>query len=344
MSCSLAVYQTSRIVDNVRQDLEHVMSSIGNLPAKFRQGAGCKAWYLYPSIGLISFNLCIPASAQTTGPEPVGTELQARIEQAARDLAGDPRMKGYPKMVNAVEFVAGNTLFALLHEMGHTAISEMGLPVLGREEDAADAFAVLVGLKLGTKFSEGVAANSAYGWFLSARREQKEGIKPVFYDEHGLDQQRAYNIVCLMVGSDPDKFKALADKVKLPEERQGTCEGDYSNASWSWEKELAPHRRMPDQPKTKIDAAYRDADGSLANYANIFRRIKMLEAVADLFSDRFAWRRPFTLEMRGCGQPNAHWDLPARTTFVCYELAADYAQLYRDYADEPFNISGTNAR
>jgi hypothetical protein len=42
-----------------------------------------------------------------------------------------------------VEFVAGNMLFVMLHELGHTAIAEMGLPVLGRMEDAADSFAAL---------------------------------------------------------------------------------------------------------------------------------------------------------------------------------------------------------
>ena len=32
-----------------------------------------------------------------------------------------------------------------------------------------------------------------------------------YYDEHGLDWQRAYQIVCLMVGSNPDQFGQLAD-------------------------------------------------------------------------------------------------------------------------------------
>jgi hypothetical protein len=31
-----------------------------------------------------------------------------------------------------IEFVTGNMLFALLHEIGHMHIQEMGLPVLGR--------------------------------------------------------------------------------------------------------------------------------------------------------------------------------------------------------------------
>jgi hypothetical protein len=34
--------------------------------------------------------------------------------------------------------VAGNTLVLLSHELGHVLIAEMRLPLLGREEDAAD--------------------------------------------------------------------------------------------------------------------------------------------------------------------------------------------------------------
>jgi hypothetical protein len=34
-------------------------------------------------------------------------------------------------------------LFVLLHETAHALVSEMGLPVLGREEDAADAYATV---------------------------------------------------------------------------------------------------------------------------------------------------------------------------------------------------------
>ena len=35
-----------------------------------------------------------------------------------------------------------------------------------------------------------------------------------------MNLQRAYQIVCFMVGSDPEKYKELADETKLPEDRQ----------------------------------------------------------------------------------------------------------------------------
>jgi Putative metallopeptidase len=52
------------------------------------------------------------------------------------------------------------------------------------------------------------------------------GDKVAYYDEHWLNQQRAYQIVCLMVGSDDEKFKDLAKETKLPEERQPRQAGE----------------------------------------------------------------------------------------------------------------------
>src|SRR3954470_15818074 len=98
----------------------------------------------------------------------------------------------------------------------------------------------------------------------------------VFYDEHGLDQQRAYNIVCLMVGSNPKKYSELADLAKMPDERQGTCQGDYSNASWSWQKVLEPNIRKPDQPKVPVDVKYNESQ-KYGIYARALRELGVLD-------------------------------------------------------------------
>ena len=65
-------------------------------------------------------------------------------------------------------------------------IAEMGLPVLGREEDAADAFATLTGLKMGDTFSDQVLIQSARGWFLSDQRNKDEKVPMNFYDEQSM--------------------------------------------------------------------------------------------------------------------------------------------------------------
>ena len=146
-------------------------------------------------------------------------------------------------MQAVTEFVVGNMLFVLLHESAHAAITQMGLPVLGRMEDAADTFAALRLIRVGSDFSHRVLTQAAKGWFMADRRDRASGDKVAFYDEHQLNQQRAYQIVCLMVGSDADKFKDLAAETKLPEARQESCLGDFSNAAYSWDLLLKPHRR-----------------------------------------------------------------------------------------------------
>jgi hypothetical protein len=261
--------------------------------------------------------------------------FHAKVDEAARAFANEPAFKRIApeKRLALVEFVVGNVLFVATHEMGHALIAEMGLPVLGREEDAADEFAVLTALQHGEKdFSDRVLIDSAEGWFMDARRDKKIGDKPTYYDQHGVNEQRGYQIVCLVFGSNPVRFKELADETKLPDDRRRTCAWDYDTASRSWEAVLAPHRRVADQPEAQIQVKYEDAKGELEVYAQTFRAIRFLEAITDLAAGRFAWRYPITMEMRTCGEVDARWTNATRTLYICYEMAQDFANLYRDYA------------
>ena len=130
---------------------------------------------------LVLSSACLEARPALTQTATAASGFDAKVTEAVRTLADDPRFKGLTEQQrrDRIEFVAGNVLFALVHEVGHMLIAEMGLPVLGREEDAADAFATLTGLKLGDAFSDRVLIASARGWFLSDRRNQKENIKTV---------------------------------------------------------------------------------------------------------------------------------------------------------------------
>jgi len=278
----------------------------------------------------------VPAAvAQTAAGAHSATrsELEQRVLDIATMFQNDPRYnKGKtPKQIkDGVEFVTGNVLFVLGHETAHALISEFGIPVLGREEDAADALATIVSIKMGNSFADRVVVNAARGWFLADQRDRKEGMPSTFYDEHGMDLQRAYNIVCLLVGGQPDKFEGLATEVKLPEERQGTCQGDYSNASWSWEQVLKPHMRKPEDPKTKIAVNYAEP-GEYATLAELGRKLQILEAVAEWLSEDFTWKRPITLEMQQCGSPGARWELDTKKLVVCYEIIREFVQLHRNY-------------
>ena len=286
------------------------------------------------------FFLCLMHAPQVLSqsarlPEP--SVFESRIDAAAIVLRdSDPHFKNLPpaSVRRLVEFVSGNMIFVLLHELGHAAITQMGLPVLGRMEDAADTFAVLMLLRIGSDFSHRVLVDAAEGWFLAARQDEKNGEEVPFYSEHGLNQQRAYQIVCLMVGSDDEKFKDLAEETKLPEERQASCAGDYSNAVYSWDLLLKPHRRAPDQPKQKIDVIYSPAEGQMAVIRDMARSLLLLETVGERVADQLAWPAPLTLQMESCGFANARWDLRTRQVILCYELSTDFADLYREFGAE----------
>jgi Putative metallopeptidase len=288
----------------------------------------------WAALGTLFFGAA-SATAQESGPAQ--TTLGQRIEAAAKAALNSPRLKGLTEKqrIDRVEFVAGNTLVLLSHELGHVLIAEMHLPLLGREEDAADTYAALRMLTFGTSFSQHELAQAAQGWFLNDRRDQEIGEKPLYYDEHNLSQQRAYQILCLMVGSDPDKFKGLADQMKMPDERQRTCKRDFAKTSEGWQTVLKPWLREPGDPETKIDVAYGDGKGMFDGVANMFRSIRFLETVAANSAMKYKWPHPFTLKMESCGRPGTDYDDEARIVTICYETPYDFAELYRVYVQPP---------
>jgi hypothetical protein len=273
-----------------------------------------------------------PLQAQMHATPPQAEKMP--MDKAAKTMDADPGMKKMPmnQRMSVLEFVAGNMVFVLQHEMGHAQISERKLPVLGaRDEDAADVFAILTMLEMGNVMSYRVLEQAAMGWFMTAKRDEKSGNMLEFYEAHGLDKQRAYQIVCLMVGYDAEMFKKLADDSKLPKSRRESCGADYRFAHRGWQELLKPHRRAPDQPKTEIKIEYGEAKGKLAVFADAARAARLLENLAEYAADQFVWSSPFTVAMTSCGQANANWNPFTRRVTLCYEMAQELAELYVKY-------------
>jgi hypothetical protein len=294
-----------------------------------------RRWLMRLALPCVFMCAAGPVFAQSFAPNP--QKLQARMDAATLALGSNPRFKSLsPKYrQQLVEFVSGNMLFVLLHELAHAAVAEMAIPVLGKDEDAADSFAATRLIKMGSEYSDEVVVNAAKGWFMADRRDRKEGDTVPYYDAHGLDQQRAYQFVCFLVGSNEDKFKNLAVETKLPKERQDSCVGEYSKALGAWDAVLTPHLRAPDQPKTNIDVVYGPGEGKLEFVAEAARAVNLLDPVARHASDQLVWPVPFALEMQTCGFINAAWVASTHKLTLCYELAADFAELYRSYSAAP---------
>jgi hypothetical protein len=147
-----------------------------------------------------------------------------------------PHVSGEEELGNAA---MGATFFAFFHELGHAVIAELEIPATGREEDSADQIATLILLEAG---DHGVAmAMSGAKWFALLADDNQH--RTPFWDEHALDGQRFYNVVCLIYGEKPDERAALVRDRILPEPRAARCPAEYASTNRSWEKLMAPHLR-----------------------------------------------------------------------------------------------------
>jgi Putative metallopeptidase len=312
------------------QDWEEIMHRFVLIDAARRRSL---TWLLR-ALPLVLVTGAAPAMAQGQMHAVPPQAEKMPMDKAAKVMDADPGMKKMPmsQRMTVLEFVAGNMVFVLQHEMGHAQISERRLPVLGaRDEDAADTFAILTMLEMGNVMSYRVLEQAAMGWFLTAKRAERQGDMLEFYEAHALDKQRAYQIVCLMVGYDKDMFKQLADDSKLPQSRRESCGADYRFAQRGWEEILRPHRRAPDQKKANTEVIYEEAKGKLKVFAEAAAAARLLENLSDYAVNTFQWNDNLTFVMKTCGQSNANWDPFTRRVTLCYEMAQELAELYVKY-------------
>ncbi|MCF8483140.1 MAG: DUF4344 domain-containing metallopeptidase [Rhodospirillum sp.] len=226
------------------------------------------------------------------------------------------------------DFIMGNIVFILFHEFGHALISELSLPVLGREEDAVDALATVLLLPDDpSEETDQMVMDAMDGWFLSDDYMVNEGEDPIMWDEHGLDLQRAYQVACLIYGSDPDGFSDLADSVELPEDRRETCLDDWDQAQSAWFGLLEPHILDEGVRSKGIQVIHEPAAPGLEEAADFLRETELIEVMATEVLSRFDIPERITVATTSCGEPNAFWDAEEARITICYELADFYREL-----------------
>lgn len=128
--------------------------------------------------------------------------------------------------------------FILAHEFAHALIHNFELPVLGREEDAADGIATVVLLKA----QEGglYAVDAAEFWEAFSGRQDPPDLAE-YADNHSFDRQRADNILCWVAGSNEGIAQAFLENEILPEDRLAACPGEWELLRSSAEQVLDPH-------------------------------------------------------------------------------------------------------
>jgi hypothetical protein len=128
----------------------------------------------------------------------------------------------------------------LVHEVGHVLFAQYDLPLLAREEDAADALASVLLLEYAENGAD-VVLNAAEMFGLES--EGREGFdESDFWSEHSLDIQRYYATICHVYGSDPDAHVELINsEYGLSKQRAQICELEYERIRRSWLDVLKPY-------------------------------------------------------------------------------------------------------
>ncbi|MBV2186012.1 MAG: DUF4344 domain-containing metallopeptidase [Rhizobium sp.] len=274
-------------------------------------------WTAPAAAALASFMAAAPALAVEPAPPKLYDELTE--EQATE----------------ADQFALNNAIATVFHEAGHMLVSEFSLPVLGKEEDAVDGLAVLLLLEAEDEDFNSAVEDWANVWFLSAGAKEDEEDMAV-WDSHGLDEQRAYSTVCLMVGKDPKRFHDFAESIDYPEYRAEECLGEYQSQLQGWEKVLKPHEAGKND-KTEFKITYAPTkDPQLAYLREMIKNAGVMEMVAAAFSGSYKLKDGIKLTATECGVANAFWSADDREMTLCYEDILNSAELDAQwYIDNP---------
>ena len=248
-----------------------------------------------------------------------------------------------------LRFVTANAEFTLFHEMGHLLITELQLPVLGREEDAADQLG-LIGLFLRNNQTKDRAfyrklVDIAEYWRLEWQRPKPTYEEVQTWDSHALDAQRFYNIACLIYGSDPDNLDWVMETTELPAERALYCDQEFAQARHAVEWFEARLRRPPNRPvRHRISVQYDPPPAHISNGQDILQRVREsgeLEAVAKLASEMFELPRDGQLRLSGCGSPDSWYDSRNAEVVLCYERLEHFLLLSQEYTTSEIEAAKT---
>ncbi len=205
------------------------------------------------------------------------------------------------KSQQELEFaVLGAMEFIFYHELGHALVDIFDIPFTGREEDAVDQFSTvfLISQDLGV---ESALSGASFFYLTGSSTDDL-----VFWGEHSLDQQRFYDIVCLVYGSDPETYSHLilqeqkgfllsSSQGYLPKERADRCPSEYFDISRSWSTLLNTYVALKEPATSPEPQANLQLELSAAYAANSLEGI--LEANDDKYSSN-EYYDTYTLDLK----------------------------------------------
>ena len=236
-------------------------------------------------------------------------------------------------------YVLGNTLITLYHELGHGLVELGGLPLLGREEDAVDDFALVELVSTLNNLAETPQERQrlvAYGYatvdnWLKSAVEAGQPYTADYFGPHALHWQRHFNTACLLYGGSSDSFGGLIDTFDLPSDLSFRCRDLYFTAYDGWAFTLDTfglfHDRGDADEAEDVVITILPADRAQHNrWAQLIEDWDELDEAMAQFSQTYHLSRPIQVRFESCGEENAYYYPDTNSVSMCYELMAAYAR------------------
>lgn len=222
------------------------------------------------------------------------------------------------------DFVKANVLWIFYHEMAHALIHQLELPVLGKEEDAADHLAILLSDELWDEEQADQINSYASSAFWVAGKTAEEPAP--WWDEHSTDQQRHFTVACLYYGGDPEGRKNVIEAVGIPTERAELCiqERELLNYSWGGVLDQLANPKNEYSHKLKFE-----------NRSSLAKRTATTELIVKALADEvtalnqhFSLPSQLALVVMDCGEENVFYDLDKKEIQICSEYSNFLDRLY----------------
>ena len=145
-----------------------------------------------------------------------------------------------PAGIEPIDTVIGPFVDTVLHEFAHSLFDTLDIPILGREEDAADQVAAFTYLQMGKTEARRLIMGTVYAYMLEVQDTDAPTMEE-YADEHSTSEQRAFNLMCIAYGADPDLFEDVVRMGGLPEDRIEICEEEYELIAHAYYTLIGPH-------------------------------------------------------------------------------------------------------
>jgi hypothetical protein len=151
-----------------------------------------------------------------------------------------------PKMAKAGlsprDAMMGPTVDVFLHEAGHAILQLLDIPLIAREEDAADYIATFLILEFCPEDARRLILGASFISGSEAMAEQGKAPElAALADVHSLPAVRYFNRWCMAYGKDPVLYADAMELGMLTRQRAKHCQYEYSYISDAFKRLIRPY-------------------------------------------------------------------------------------------------------